>query len=195
MTQKKRIDDYWNIDGSRDVSDPWTGFTQFVILEEKLRNRWSGRRLTRKQVTSRPDDLWPKLWDKMGKNAKLKKKQKWSHEKLHLVNARILRGIYFIHLEDQEFKETIKIARKKLETQVAPAMPCEITKRKKNCGNGAPKIFFSKTNQNLRVVWKPSARRRVGESLPTHHIDNIAGKGNSLQHYNLVHKFILCLKL
>ena len=30
--QEKRIDDYWNIDGSRDLSDPWTGFTQFTIL-------------------------------------------------------------------------------------------------------------------------------------------------------------------
>ena len=29
------------------------------------------------------------------------------------------------------------------------------------------------------------------ESLPNHHEDHIAGKGdNSLQHYNLVHKFI-----
>ena len=30
------------------------------------------------------------------------------------------------------------------------------------------------------------------ESLPNYHEDHIAGKGdNSLQHYNLVHKFIL----
>ena len=42
---------------------------------------WSGERLTRKQLTSRPDHLWPELWEKMGKNAKLKEKQKWSHEK------------------------------------------------------------------------------------------------------------------
>ena len=36
-----------------------------------------------------------------------------------------------------------------------------------------------------------STRLRMGESLPTHHEDHIAGKGeNSLQHYNLVHKFI-----
>ena len=27
VKQEKRIDDYWNIDGSRDLSDPWTGFT------------------------------------------------------------------------------------------------------------------------------------------------------------------------
>ena len=31
----------------------------------------------------------------------------------------------------------------------------------------------------------------MGESLPNHHEDHIAGKGdNSVQHYNLVHKFI-----
>ena len=34
--------------------------------------------------------------------------------------------------EDTEFKETIKNARKKLETSVAPAMPCKIMK---NCGS------------------------------------------------------------
>ena len=36
-----------------------------------------------------------------------------------------------------------------------------------------------------------STRLRMGESLPNHHEDHIARKGdNSLQHYNLVHKFI-----
>ena len=128
VMQEKRIDDYWNIDGSRDLSDPWTGFTQFTLLEEKLPDRlmWSGWRLTRKQLTSRPDHLWPELWTKLGRNAKLK--EKWSNEKLHLDNARKLRGIYFIDLEDTEFKETIKNARKKLETPMAPAMPCKISK-------------------------------------------------------------------
>ena len=31
VKQEKRIDGYWNIDGSRDLSDPWTGFTQFTL--------------------------------------------------------------------------------------------------------------------------------------------------------------------
>ena len=36
-----------------------------------------------------------------------------------------------------------------------------------------------------------SMRLLVGNSVPNHHQDHIAGKGdNSLQHYNLVHKFI-----
>ena len=38
VKQEKRIDDYWNIDGSRDLSDYWTGFTQFILLEEKPPN-------------------------------------------------------------------------------------------------------------------------------------------------------------
>ena len=29
VKQEKRIDDYWNVDGSRDLSDPWTGFTLY----------------------------------------------------------------------------------------------------------------------------------------------------------------------
>ena len=47
VKQEKRIDDYWNIDGSRDLSDPWTGFTQFTLLEEKPPDgyMWSGREI------------------------------------------------------------------------------------------------------------------------------------------------------
>ena len=50
VKQESRIDDYWNIDGSRDLSDSWTGFTQFTLLEEKPPDgyMWSGERLTRK---------------------------------------------------------------------------------------------------------------------------------------------------
>ena len=115
----------------RDLSDHWTGFTQFTLLEETAPDGyvWSGERLTRKQFTSRPDHQWPELWKSMGKHAKLKEKQKWSEERIHLENDRKLRGIYFIDPEDTEFMETIKIARKKLETSVVPAMPCKIAKK------------------------------------------------------------------
>ena len=39
VKQEKRTDDYWNVDGSRDLSDPWTGFTRFTLLEEKTSRR------------------------------------------------------------------------------------------------------------------------------------------------------------
>ena len=36
-----------------------------------------------------------------------------------------------------------------------------------------------------------STRMRMGNSIPHHHEDHTAGKGeNSLQHYNMVQKFI-----
>ena len=69
VMQERRIDDYWNIVGSGDLSHSWTGFTQFTPLEEKPPNgyMWSGERLARQQLTSRPDHLWPGLWEKVGK--------------------------------------------------------------------------------------------------------------------------------
>ena len=108
----------------------------------------------------------------MGKNAKLKEKQKWSEEKIHLDNARKLRGIYFIDPEDKEFKETIKNACKKLETSVAPAMPCKIMK---NCGSGESDNNMTKLACILEV--NESTRMRMGNSEPSNHEDHIAGKG------------------
>ena len=119
----------------------------------------------------------------------MEEKQKWSHEKPQLDNARKLRGIYFIDPEDKEFNETIKNARKKLETPVAPAVPCKISENNQNCGSGASNKI--KTRHACILEADESTRMRMGNSLPTHHEDHFAGKGdNSLQHYNLVHKFI-----
>ena len=98
-----------------------------------------------------------------------------------------MRGIYFIDPEDKEFKETIKNARKKLETPVAPAIPCKIMK--KNCGSGGS----NKIKRKLACILEAdeSTRLRMGNSLLNHHEDHIAGEGdNSLQQYNLVHKII-----
>ena len=70
-----------------------------------------------------------------GKECQAEGEAKMVEGKAPSGNARKLRGIYFIDPEDKEFKETFKNARKKLETPVAPAMPCKIMK--KNCGSGA----------------------------------------------------------
>ena len=83
-------------------------------------------------------------------------------------------------------KKTIKNVRKKLETSVPLAFPCKIVK---NCGSdGSNKI---KTKLTCILEANESTRMRMGNSEPVNHEDHIAGKGkNSLQHFNLVHKFI-----
>ena len=73
---------------------------------------------------------------------------------------------------------------------MAPAMPCKISKNNQNCGNGDKS---NKIKSKLACILdaSESTRLRMGESLPNHHEDHMAGKGeNSFQHYNLVHKFI-----
>ena len=71
-------------------------------------------RLTRKQTTSRRDDVWPDMWKFMSDAAKKRAKQRWAIEKPKLENARQLRGIFFIEPNDEEFKLTMKAARRKL---------------------------------------------------------------------------------
>ena len=46
---EKQIEDYWNVDGDRELSGTWTGFTNFTILKEKPLDgfSWSERRLTK----------------------------------------------------------------------------------------------------------------------------------------------------
>ena len=175
VLQERRIDDYWNIDGSRELFGSWTGFTQFTILEEKPPDgkMWSGERLTREQITSRPHHLWPELWTKLGRNAQLKEKQKWSNEKPKLDNARKLRGIYFIDPEDKEFKETIKNARKELEMPMALAVHC---KTSKNSQHGATRGKSNETKSKLACILEASesTRLRMGETPPNHQEDHLA---------------------
>ena len=69
-------------------------------------------------------------------------------------------------------------------------MPCKMSKNNPNwVTRGKSNEMKSKLACILEA--SESTRLRMGESLPNHHGDHIAGKGdNSLQHYNLVHKFI-----
>ena len=73
---------------------------------------------------------------------------------------------------------------------MAPAMPC---KTSRNSQHGVTRGKSNEIKSKLACILEASesTRLRMGESLPNYHEDHIAGKGDkSLQHYNLVHKFI-----
>ena len=109
VMKEKRVDDYWNLDANRSLSDSRSGLKKFTLLKR----------------ATRPDNLLPEVWSNMGKAAQKKEKQECANEKPKLDNARTLRGISFIDPEDGEFEETIKRARIKLEGPVEAAMPCK----------------------------------------------------------------------
>ena len=180
VMQERRIDDHWNIDGSRDLAVSWKGFTQFTLVEEKPPDgyMWS------------PGGDWQNGKRHPGPNYELREKQKCSNEKPKLGDAGRLRGTYCMDPEDKEFKETIKNARRKLETPMAPAVPCKTSKKNKY-GETRGKTNEIKSKFACILEASESTRLRMEESLPNYDEDHIAGKGDdSLQHYNLVHKFI-----
>ena len=123
VAQEKRIDDCWNVDGNTNLSDSWTGFTRFTLLNETPPREylWSWRRLTKIQTTPRPDDAWTRI----GKAAQRREKQEGAIEKPKLEHARKLTGVKSIDPSDEEYKDIIKNARRKLDTPVAAAMPCK----------------------------------------------------------------------
>ena len=77
-----------------------------------------------------------------------------------------------------------------LEIPTAPAMPCKTCKKNKH-GETCGKSNEIKSKLACILEASESTRLRMEESLPNHHEDHIAGKGdNLLQLYNFVHKFI-----
>ena len=74
---------------------------------------------------------------------------------------------------------------------MVPAMPCKNCKKNK-LGETRSKTNDFKSRFACILEASESTRMRVEETLPKCHEDHIAGKGDSsLQHYKMVHKFIL----
>ena len=178
VLMEKNIDDYWNEDGERELSDAWTGFRRFMLSNERPPDgyTWSGDKLTRKQTTSSPDNVWPGMWKHMSDASKRKAQEKWIIEKPKLGNARQSRGIFFIEPGH---------ARRKLEIPMPAAMPCKtpINGRGETCRS----IGKHKTKYACIVEADESLRIRLEGVPDRYHEDHIAAKGiNSLSHYNLV---------
>ena len=109
------------------------------------------RRLTRKQLTSRPDHLWPILWEIMEKNANLKEKQKWSHKKLLLGNARKLRGSISSTLRTRNSKKPSRMLVRNW-THLWLLLCLARHVRKASMGRPVARLMIS--SLILRVSWK-----------------------------------------
>ena len=73
---------------------------------------------------------------------------------------------------------------------MAPAMPCKTCEKNKHGETRSKPNDFNSKFACILEASEPT-RMRMEESLPKYHEDYFAGKRhNSLQHFNLVHKFI-----
>ena len=146
-----QIDDHWNVEIEREPSDAWTGFTRFMILDEKPLDgyTWSWRR-----QTSKPDNVWPDMWKHLSDASK--RKQKSAIEKAQFDNARRLR----IELDDEEFKRIMKNARRKFEIPMPAAMPCKTPRN--SGGETYCRFGKSKTENACIVAADEPTRKRLG---------------------------------
>ena len=120
-----------------------------------------------------------------------KSKQRWAIEKLKLDNARLLRGIFFIEPNDEEFKFTMKAARRKLEVPMLAAMLCTVPM--KSSGEPHRNIGKRKTKYACVVDADESTGPRLEGAGHQPHEDHITAKGtNSMIHYSLVHQNSRC---
>ena len=144
-------------------------FTRFIVLIENPLDgyTWFVWILTRKQTTSRPNTVWPDLWKHMSDASKRKEKLKWAIEKPKLDNARRLRGIFFIEPDYEEFKRTMKKARRKLEIPMPAAMPSRIQLHQhwETCGT----VGQRKTRYACIVEADESMRIRMERSQSKNH--------------------------
>ena len=120
-------------------------------------------------------------------------KHEWAIEKPKLHNAtRGLRRTYFIDPEDVEVQRNpLKmLARKFWKHQWFPLCHARQA-RKVSMAWPVAELMISSLNLSCILEASESTRMRMEESLPKYHEDHIARRGViSLQHFNLVHKFI-----
>ena len=93
----RRIDDSWNIEWDRDLSDAWTGFTRFTVLDEKppVGCTWSGEAADKEANNIQAWLPVNRDSDKLVRCSATKKNPKVAVEKPKLENERRLRGIHF----------------------------------------------------------------------------------------------------
>ena len=87
---ESRITDHWiNAEGNLTLSSPWVGRTMFHLLRPNppAGYKWIAGRLTKVQETTRPDDIWPEMWNAMSKKHRNKAVQAWNVESKRRENV------------------------------------------------------------------------------------------------------------
>ena len=109
VLQESRVDDYWNVDVDRSLSDSWTGFKKFIffVKRKNLLQDTCGSGSAVRRSKQLPDLIFCGL--KCGPACQMqvrRRKRKngpWRNQSVD--NARRLRCIYFIDPEDGEERE------------------------------------------------------------------------------------------
>ena len=81
-----RIDDYWNVDSGRNLSNSWTGFTKFTLLREtSIRIHVVRGQIDKDSNNHRPDHVCQEVRTKNGKAAQNREKRQNNSQHLTML--------------------------------------------------------------------------------------------------------------
>ena len=167
LHKKKRINDYWNIDENRSLSDSWTGSSKKIYVV-----RWRDRQKFKRHHVQ--------IFHGLTLGRELEKPRKVERNKNDP--------------SDEDDKDTIKNARRyqwQLRCHAKRAFSRASIRETVGSKTEKSKASEAKTRFSCIAEAHDSTRQRI-ESVTTRiHEEHIAGKGdNSVLHCGLVHKFI-----
>ena len=125
---QRGIDDSGNSDGKRTLSESWSGAPRFRILNKgpPQGDSWVDGRLTKTQVTSRPEMIGPEVWSSMSKCAQKKAKQQRDIEKPKIQASRPTRKIHDSPPDDvEQINAIIQSAKKEAGDSSGTSKPCD----------------------------------------------------------------------
>ena len=171
VAQEKRIDDCWNVDGNTSLSDSWTGFTRFTLLNEtppKGYVVWWEADENSNDITSRSHMAW--RLDENWKSRSMTGKARMDNRQTKTRKCQKKLEDNLMIRVMMSTKTSFKKATRKLDTQMAAAMPC--------------KREFSKASSCITEA-HVSTRLRIESAATRIHDGRIAGIGKNTIVYNL----------
>ena len=100
----RSIDDYWIADGNEELAFEWTGSTRFPILKPQAKQfyKWVEGRETKIQKTTRPDNVWPELWQLCNPKDKLEATAIWEKLEPEREAERKTRGAWEVKPHEEK---------------------------------------------------------------------------------------------
>ena len=139
-----------NVSGIRDNN--WLHLHRTSIRGRNLVAWWNlmnpqdkEQRLTKIQTTTRPDHNGPEAWMKIGKAVQKREEQECE-------NVRNLRGIYFIDPSDEDHKDIIENARRKIGNALW-ILQCHVKERFPKLGNRETRTSLRMRDENWKRLW------------------------------------------
>ena len=172
-----KIDDLW-FDGTNTVEcnldQEWIGRTRFTLLKPAPPKGWVWQdgRLTKGQKTSRPDNIWPEVWDAIkSKKEKEKLIAQWKNIGPKRYEARKARGsgvpIFKIpESEVEEYESTLNKVIADYSAPPAPALPTmPLAMICKAAEVGTDHVQLPRSRNARRKLAKRQHQERISSSL------------------------------